>query len=263
MTLKRGLLRSLLGVALLTLIYCAYSYSGPYRWLAELSLSMFGSYEPPFVFFGAFVMLFVPPALLIARFDPERASAADNVRAAAVQSARMARIQGWLTLAAAGGVLLLVGGRDLWAGLKGGNLIRASCASIEAGNAPAGTWLEISGTALPDAAIKTREGYVDHVYVPLVSETWSKATPLAVVIRFGGDHPPDLRAPSFKGGVSTESLPGMVRTAYEAEGVQAGSAFVLDVGQVPAEHLTRGGIMSLAGVVALLVGSVMIWRKWS
>jgi hypothetical protein len=261
MTLRRWALGGLFGVALLAAVYGAYSYAGPYRWLAELSMSVFGSYSPKLTFLFSLVLLMLPAGVLSARFAP--AAAPDQIRAAAVNAARMARIQLWLSVAVVGAVLLFVGGRDLLAARAGATLMRTSCASIEAGHMPAGTWLEIEGDAIVGAAVETKEGYASHAYVPLVSDTWSKAKPLAVVLRFTGDAPRDLNARSFQGGLSSEDLPGMVRTAYEAEGVEAESALVLNVGNVPNKNLTSRQLTAAAGLLALLIGGFMCWRKWN
>lgn len=262
MTLKRGVLRGLLGVAVLALIYCAYSYAGPYRWLAELSLSTFGSYDPRFVFFGALVVLLVPPALLIARFDPSPATT-DAVQAAARNTVRMARVQPWLLLAGLGAMLLFLGGRALLEARAGATLTKISCASIEAGSRPAGSWLEISGAAIREAAVETSEGYGKHLYVPLVSDNWSKATPLPVVLVMDATKPHDLGAASFQGALSSEDLPGMVRAAYEAEGVQADKTIVLQLGRIPNANVATSQIMTAIGLVAFLFGAIMIRRKWN
>jgi hypothetical protein len=262
MSLRRGI-QGLFGVGVLGVIYCASGEAGPYRWLAELSLSHFGSYSPKLVFLATLFIVLLPSALAM-RLATSRsaAAAAEHARSQAEQAARMARIQPGLMLAVVGAVFLFLGGRDLLQAEAGATLVRTSCASIEAGGPPAGTWLSISGITIPDAAVSTRESYVNHRYVPLVSDSWSKRRPLAVVLRFDGDEKGDLNASSFEGGVSSEDLPGMVRATYEAEGVQAGSALVLVVGKRPGKHLTRNRIMSAAGLLGLLVGAFLIWRKW-
>jgi len=260
---SRRAIQATFGVGLCAVIYWAYSYTGPYRWLAEFSLRAFGSYSPKLAFMSTLLMFLLPSAVL-RRFVNARspAAAADYRRLVAEQNALTTRIQSGLILATLGAVLLFVGGRDLLAAHAGTTLVRTSCASIEAGTRPASTWLNIQGTTRPDAAVATTESYHNHRYVPLVSNSWSKAQPLAVVLRFDDDREDDMSAASFEGGVSTEDLPGMVRTTYEAEGVQAGDALVLVVGNLPGKHLTRSRFLSGAGLLAVAVGAFLIWRKW-
>jgi hypothetical protein len=83
------------------------------------------------------------------------------------------------------------------------------------------------------------------------------------VLSFDGDVRGDLSASSFQGSVSPEDLPGMVRTAYEAEGVRAGDALVLKVGKVPSDNLLRTQLLSGAGLLAMLVGAFLIRRNWN
>ena len=260
---SRWAIQGTFGVGLVAVIYWACSYTGPYRWLAELSLRAFGSYSPKLVFLST-LLTFLLPSVVLRRLDNARspAAAAKYARFVATQNALQTRIQGGLILVMVGAILLFINGRDLLAANAGTTLIRTSCASIEAGTRPASTWLSIQGTTLPDAAVTTRESYHNHRYVPLVSNSWSKAQPLAVVLRFDDNREDDLSAASFEGGVSTEDLPGMVRTTYEAEGVQAGDALVLVVGNLPGKHLTRSRYLSGAGLLAVAVGAFLIWRKW-
>ena len=264
MTLRRWALGGLFGVSLLAVIYCAYSYSGPYRWLAELSLSIFGSYSPKFTFMLSVLLLLIPPAVLsvLLGLAPAAAAHAEQKRVAEAQAAKLARVQVWLILTTVGAVFLFIGVRDLLAARAGASLIRTSCASIEAGNAPAGTWLEIEGTAIASAAVETEEGYAKHLYVPFVSDTWSKTQPLPVVLRLGATVRGDLNAHSYQGGLASEDLPGMVRTAYEAEGVQAANALVLNVGSVPHDNLSTSQLMAAGGLLGLLLGGFLTWRKW-
>jgi hypothetical protein len=264
MKVPRWVLGGLFGVSVLATIYCAYSYAGPYRWLAELSLSVFGSYSPKLTFFVSLVLLLLPPMVLAARFSPPSSAVekAERKRAGEAQAAKLARVQSWLMLATVGAVFLFVGVRDLLAARAGATLVHTSCASIEAGTAPTSTWLEIEGTAIASAAVETKEGYASYLYVPFVSDNWSKGQPLPVVLRLGAAVRGDLNAHSYQGGLASEDLPGMVRTAYETEGVQAANALVLNVGRVPHDNLTTSQLAAAGGFLGLVLGGFMIWRKW-
>jgi hypothetical protein len=264
--MRRVFLRGLLGASLVAVGYGAFNYWGPYRWLAELSLSLFGAYEPRLVFLLSLLSWLVPPLLLSALFDPpsaKRGAAATTAAARAATQARLQRIQNWLVLGAVGALFLVLGGREVLAARAGSTLTHTTCASIEAGVIPKGTWLELECEALASARLDTSEGYAQRAYVPLVSDTWSKKKPLSAVLKFDPEHAPDLRARSFTGGIASEDLPGMVRAAYEAEGVEAPHALVLTLGRVPKENLSRGAIMAAAGLLALLAGSFLSWRGWS
>lgn len=54
----------------------------------------------------------------------------------------------------------------------------------------------------------------------------------------------------------------MVRTAYEAEGVEAENALVLDVGKVPHNGLATKQLIAAGGFLGVLLSGFMIWRKW-
>lgn len=252
------------GVSVIATIYCAFSYAGPFRWIAELSMSVFGSYSPKLTFMLSFIVLLLPSAALAARLKAQSSpqEQAERKRAGAARDAKLLRVQSWLMLATVGGVLFFVGVRDLWAARTGATLVHTSCASIEAGSTPTGSWLEIEGSAIPSAAIETEEGYSKYVYVPFVSDNWSKKHPLPVVLRLGAAVRGELNARSYQGSLDWDGLPGMVRTAYEAEGVQAANALVLNVGREPHKNLATSQLLAAGGLLGLLLGGFMIWRKW-
>lgn len=109
--------------------------------------------------------------------------------------------------------------------------------------------------------METQEGYARYLYVPFVSDNWSKSQPLPVVLRLDAAVRGNLSASSYQGSLASEDLPGMVRTAYEAEGVQAGNALVLNVGSVPKNKLPTSQLFAAGGLLGLLLGGLMIWRK--
>ena len=111
----------------------------------------------------------------------------------------------------------------------------------------------------------TEEHLTKYTYVPLVSGSWTKEKPLAVLLRFdrsgpGGDA--GSKPSSFQGEVAIDGLPGMVRVAYEKEGVRLDDALVLNVGQIPDHSLLLCELGAAGGLLALLLGSFMIYRGW-
>jgi len=178
-------------------------------------------------------------------------------------TARVTRIKPWLMLASGGAVIFFLAGRDLLAARAGAILVHTSCASLEAGNVPTSTWLEIEGMALENAAVTTKESHSQYVYVPLASGAWSKEKPLAVLLRFGLDQQPKLDSAAFQGGVSVAGVPGMVRAEYEAAGANVQNALVLIVGDVPHHGLMRSQLVAAAALLALLVAGLMSRRRWA
>ena len=99
--------------------------------------------------------------------------------------------------------------------------------------------------------------------MPLVSESWSKAKPMPVLLRVDPKQPTDFNSRHFQGGVSPEGVPGMVRVEYEAKGVQMQDTLLLIVGTVPSTSLLTSQIFAAVGVLGLLVGGILIKRGWA
>jgi hypothetical protein len=253
------------GVELLWVFYGAFTYSGIYRWLAELSLSVFGSYEVRITFLLALVLLLVPTRILFVRFFPSadaQVSSEELARKTEQANGRLARVQRWGTLGLLGAGAIVLGIRGYLAAEAGATLERTSSARIEAGEEPQSTWLSIEGTPLSDAPVETKESHSQYLYVPLVSEGWTSDKPLRVILRFERDGAHNLESSVFQGGIAEDGLPGMVRERYEQAGVKADGALVLRVGAVPHDGVRFNEIVVGIGLLALLLGGFMTYRRW-
>jgi len=163
--LGRGLPSSLrIGLPLVALgisAWSAFTYTGPYRWLAELQLALVGAYLV--VVTSVVTMLILTVLLLgaarlalqlgwIAAPDAARAQTAEA--SAADWSARVARVQSELTVLGIGLVLLFLGGRDLLAAEWGQRRQSLDASQLEHGTEPPSTWLEIVGRPIGEVAVE-------------------------------------------------------------------------------------------------------------
>jgi hypothetical protein len=196
--------------------YWAWSYSGPYRWIAELQINSFGVYRPKITFLFTLLAVYLPlmplayvlPALL----GGSRYRRLDR---------RSGQVFGWISdhwgrifSMGMGGILAIVGVFMLISATTARKLTPVSAAQLESGNRPSGRWLEITGWLNFADSLTLKKGFNKEVYVPLVSEQWQPGQPVAVYLRLH-DRQEELFAEELKGNryqglVSTTGLPNDV-----------------------------------------------------
>jgi hypothetical protein len=261
-----------LGAPLLATIYFAFTYSGSYRWLAELQLDVFESYGPALTFIFSLLMLLLPSVALMRLGQrvgllprPEHGETGQGTQEAARSLAtqqRVAQVQPWLVLAAMGGTLTFVGVQQQLALRAGARLVSVRCEELEAQRVPDASWLEIEGRPIWDALLEVDENYGQFIYLPLVSRGWSASRPVGVVLRVDRHDKRPLIGPTYRGARFADGLSGMVRARYEQAGLNVTGALVLDVGRNPADRATSAGIFIIAGPILLLLGLVVTYLKW-
>jgi hypothetical protein len=254
------------GIAAAATIYSAFTYQGPYRWLAELQLAVFGGYLVQITFLLTLILCGAVAIGIVqlARRGRLVASASEAQVAAEKSTAerlnqRMRVAQGPLMVIVVGGVFAFVGARDLWLADRGRTLQHLDAAQLERGEQPAGTWLELRGVLVSDGAVSARTNGHESVYVPLVSEAWQSGTRVGALLKVPADKDPG--AGPYRGGVDPEGVPGMVRAVYEKAGVDTSQALVLEWRKRPAEAETRAKWFFGIGSIFAAVGGVLLVRE--
>lgn len=254
-------------IALVAAAYFAWSYSGPYRWLAELQMRLWGSFQAVLTFLLTLILLFAPPLKVLQRWGPRPThSAEEPVAVAAADSTTQptGSFLVWLQVLIAGAVLAFLGIRDRQTLQPGATASRVSCAELEANGPPESGWLEVDGIPLRDAKVEAQHNYGEYVYVPLVSPSWSAGRPIPVVLRLDRHGPRPGNVTVYPGTRVADGMPGFVRSRYEDAGLDVAQAVVLDFGRTPADGAALARIAIIAGPVLLLaglVGALVTWRR--
>jgi hypothetical protein len=251
---------------------CWFTYSGPYRWLAERQMQYFDHYYAFYTWVFTMLVLMIPVlgGLEIARrlgFVASSTLTPDQTRRAGYDhAAQFQRFRAPFVLLVLGGTFLFLGGRD-WLRAQGGKqLEQLSAAVLEGGKQPASTWLEVAqGKSVWDAAITWTSDKSTVTYVPFVSAAY-KGGPVGAVLKLNNDELPGAKKdpPSFKGVRDELGLPGPVAAAYTDAGLNLAHVLVLHVGVDPARDAESGRLFALIGLAVMLLGAgvgVYIWKR--
>lgn len=262
-------IQSGIGVPLFALAaFWWYTYSGPYRWLADWQIREQGTFYPTYTFVAVFLIPLVLAAILIqvgcwlagVRFDAEKTEASIEQWKTWHQD-RQYRIMAL----AVGSVVLALGGYSLYVGTNAGPRTSLSVAALENGSMPPSRWLALSGTLRKEDQVSWKVKNKVEIYVPLVSENWQPGKPIAVLVRAkeGEDGSPErlLRSDEgmVEGLVDPLGLPGHVRTTLTDNGViTAAEPVVLDYRSDPRVQVVLGWMgVALGGT--LILGSTLVW----
>jgi hypothetical protein len=265
-------------------LYAWYSYSGPFKWLAELQLRWLGQYEIQLTFLFTLVVLVLPAGLLGPKAFKRWywRGLAETLNPVVDRKARLRRQSK---------VILILGLVAFPLGLGVGLLAR------QLWKVPALTALDLSGSAsMPESNYVQLTGWLqthwvyrysedigsktDYAVVPVTEEGWSKTKPVRFFVRttpnrafsskgpgaprFGQlerNQPPFLFSETFT--VERNGLPGMVRERYVEAGASISEPhFLLTEGQ-PTDPTTvfyiclgvsgiLGAILTLSGIVSFI-----------
>jgi hypothetical protein len=188
--------------------YLGFTYSGPYRWLAEWQLRAFNVYYASYTWAATMVLLVIAA---VAAFQVSRKLgivAGANVtpeesRAHGAEvAARWSRLRPAIVVLTLGGTLLFIGGRD-WMRAQGGReLEHVLVSSLEGGKKPSSTWIEVAGGTLAwDAATEWTRSGSTVTYVPLFSPAWTEGSAVGAVLKLNSSEVARARGDvhSFKG----------------------------------------------------------------
>lgn len=246
-------------------IYWGFTYSGPYRWVAEWQLEHFDSYEvllsglcPAMVLMvGAGLVLHALAGLFPKREDPDSATAVTNY-------IERHPYQIGFGIAAAGCVAF--GGWLLLDSYRIGRLTQATVASLEAGDPPPSRFVDLRGGQLRDAeTLGVEEDTREEFYIPVSTRGRGPAVVYVQVSAFDWEFRGDeLRGDTRQGVLYHNGLPGLVREGFKRAGtLQGDEHWVLEYGESPdsirglASILTSSGCcLGLAVTVFVVIGVV-------
>jgi hypothetical protein len=244
--------------------YWKWSYSGPYRWLAELQLGLLGQYEVMLTLLLAMAVPAVPLTVAV-RWARGRIFRTDGDLG---EDSAVLRALRWAMPRLGPLAFLAVAGWFAWLGATmmrdaDAPVAQVDLAAIERGAPWPDGRVAIRGVLLSDAEVEFGESYHPERYVPLVSTVW---TPSDVVVAFLVDAPEfaSRRWPIVAR--LAGRVPGPVRVALEKSGARVSpSAVALTPHLGDAAELKAAGernTMVAAGalVVAAIWLAVLEWR---
>jgi hypothetical protein len=240
-----------------------FTYSGPYRWLAEWQIREWGKFYQILTFLVVVCVPLFLAALLIHlgcwvtgfHFDRQRTQESID-RWRAWHQQRRYRIGGLCV----GLVVVVLGGQGLYVGKRAGPLSRMNVAELENGTQPTSGWLELRGNFLHGQMVTWKIERKDKIetYIPLVSDDWEPGSRVAVIVRAKRDtgYDPERRfvqeGAAVDGLVDPLGLPGHVRTTLE----DAGVALVAD--PIVIDYRSTPEVQTLLGTVGLVLGGIVM-----
>lgn len=211
-----------IGVGLGVPIYWWFTYSGLYRWLAEVQIGWFDGYYAILtgvlsiaLFFLPLVALLIPLSNLFERPPtPQEARAAQEqavskaVDQALITDAWLQRNFGWLLL----GILVVgLGGTGAWFQVRVlmiGEKAPLDLAALEAGTTPQSTWVEFDARPSWFEGLSVKGKHTTRVYAPVRSSAGRPAALLVEVFERKVN-----RGRTAWTGLLTRRPPGLVATA--------------------------------------------------
>lgn len=234
------------------------TYSGPYRWIAEVQLRDSGSYSEKGTFVLCVVLLVVPLWLVWTLFQA-RTNRGDPEPFLGPPIVDTFTVFGVVGLA-----LMVVQGLE-WRRLRGPIVLeKIDIVDVERGARPRGPLIELDGARLLASSVTTNEnGQNPRTYIPVVSDEWRLGTPVAAFIEHWGD---EAIRPT-PGLLLTRDMPGMVRTHFEQSTTPPrNGALLIETGRtktvtdVENERSRVGWTAIGGGLMALIVGG-RTWRR--
>jgi len=251
--------------------YWMFTYSGPYRYLAELQIKWFGQYVPKLTLMVIMLLLLgIAAAIRLVFRGAERpvpqaaqgnTGVAPNGGTATANSATYDPIR--YARFAAPVIVLGLGGWTYLNGVRAGNLQPLTAADFEDGRVSSSVvYTEVRGHL--DRQYMSKDHYF---YIPMM-EQWSMSGPVRVLVGVDENKAKTLLRPAGDGkytvrGVADKSLEGDVKYAFEKNGIPvAGSCWVIHAGREPADDRTFGVVMmGVAAVLAALFAVLENYRK--
>lgn len=234
-------------------LYWAFTYSGPYRYLAELQLKWMGSYVPKLT-----VMVIILGFLLIAgaikvvlRGAERPVPGPANAPVAAVPANNTAVPQAWLQYVRYLAPLVVVGfgGWMYFNGTQAGSLQQLAAVDFESGKLQSRiVYAEVRGHL--SRTYLSKENYL---YIPMYTEASPKFPVRLVVGVNEKDANKQLRGDADGSvtvrGIADKGLEGDVKYAFEKNGMAvADTVWVVHTGRAPGDDRTAGIILMAIGV---------------
>lgn len=249
-------------------IYGWATFSGLYRWLAQVQIAWFDGYYAILtgvlsvaLFLCPLVLLMLPLARL---FEPAptveqaKAQRTQAVERGLATEAWLQRNFGWFLLG-----LLLVGlvGTGIWFQVQAlliGPRTPIDLATLEAGADPPSRWVDLSGRPGWGESLTTRKDRGTWLYAPIRSDVTRKA---ALLLEIRGKEPPLMRR-DFSG-LLARRPPGIIIAALAKHADRiAPEPWVLEVDRSPAQvQVVATGMFGTAGLFAVIGGVIALVRR--
>jgi hypothetical protein len=249
-------------------VYWAATYSGPYRWIAEMQLRWMGMYEGGITFVLALFLVLVP--LLGVRFLVKKLAFSKQREEGADPGwwQQVSKYFADLMLVLIGVIFVGVGAFLYFRVMGEAQATAVDVADLEGGKRAGKLWLEVSGRLLFDDAGAVEKNHVTTYYAPVVSESWSSGNPVAVYLevheRDLGQELKNKAVGKYKGMVTVGGLPGMAREDLKKRGFGPAEGYVmLDYKNGPADVQKGARHLMIAGAVVGAVGLVIAgYQRW-
>ena len=247
--------------------WAAYSYSGLYKWLADMQIARWGSYYPEWTAIVPAFLLAAPALSHIGRVSRERRAAGEQGPATqARQTGKVARVTAMFGVAAA---LVCAGALYFSQSVPDGSeaAVPVDLASLEPGNAPRDK-VSILGEVDPDVftgVTETSRNYDRNtLYVAFVPKGGTKSGPVKLFVeRYVGDASgaavQQVFLPEQTGYLVENGLPPIAVSDLKARGVQVAATHYLlkpgDDARVTPYYVVAG-VAGLLAFICLLVALV-------
>ena len=240
--------------ATLYIFYAWVTFSGLWRWLAELQVGLFGAYSLNMTMVALLVVVIVPAALLRRWFGGPTPPAGRPLTAMPRARPR--------TLALIGvGLLVVAVGAGGLGYRKSQERVEFERLDLSHYQPPASTHVELTGLAHPGMSVtrphSTNGSSIKSTYLPVTGRDWRRDQPITHFLKpaepIGGDAPIEI---SLRGVLVRDDLPGIVAAEYEKHGLTLASPlYILDT-KADADYAAYG-IVAMGAVVAALLCLVM------
>jgi hypothetical protein len=259
--------------ALAAPLYWGFTYSGPYRWLAEWQLEKLGGYRVMLTGLVTLLITLVPVGLLVmllgARSTPQlspeglaAARARDELHMQWIRDRQYRLIAAGLSVGIA-----LVGCYLAITGATAGARTFVEVSTLERGRQPPSYYVELRGRLLFEeaAAVSKRGSSATKVYVPIVSDAWRPGQPVRAYLETYDSwierYSSDLATGRYVGVLSDLALPGVAQTTLTERGLRPTAPYwVLDYRQDPQEQTYMGlGFVGTGAVWGTL--TAWVWRR--
>jgi hypothetical protein len=259
---------AILALPWIALVYFMVRQSGPWQWLVEMQLAVFGVFFSNYTWcFCFFIALLASIALHIAL-----AMAGWQGKPFLVQLALdVLAMPGWaITTIVIGIICAGLGFSDYLPITLAGPRTFVPIRDLESGTRPSSRWLVTDGAPLSNQAVTwEKNGKVQRRTLPLVSAGWKNGEPIAVVVTFTSDQKwkDFLAGKPAQGIVSLTGIPGLERSSLENVGVHfANDPIYLVYDEDPGRTAARGAIFGAIGggvalAVVLAAEILSFWRR--
>lgn len=235
-------------------LYWTFTYSGPYRYLAELQLKWMGSYVPKLTAMVIILsfLLIVGVIKVVFRGAERPVPGPANAPVAVVPANNAAVPQGWLRYVRYTAPLIVVGfgGWMYFNGTQAGNLQQLTAVDFESGKLQSRiVYADVRGHL--SRTYLNKENYL---YIPMYTGANGRIPVRLVVGVNEKDANKRLHAEPDGSitvrGVADKGLEGDVKYAFEKNGMAvADTVWVVHVGRAPSDDRIAGTIMMAIGAV--------------